>query len=975
MSPHLFIAAVLLIQTPGGSVPAAAHPIRPAAVDAARAIVIAATRATERDSTAAVSARWNRALRTDSADGEALLGLGTLSRLSYEHAQAGRLYGLLVSRPADQFSVAGRLGLAEWERVHRSLREAARNFERAAEAARVVGDPNLEAEALVGVARVRARTDPPDTALALLARAERLLAGSSGDLGATVSCVRADVLGGAGRPGVRAAADAGLALARSARAGGVCWQTLGAHLVNTVDDPTATRVPFDSAEALHRSARDLVGLAQTLVARGGDRLSYLDLGAARADLDSGVAIARAVRMPLAGATGLRLLGQIAWITGDQHSAVRLQEAAESALAGYGDVLADLQGVSARGRLALRLGRLDEAETAYTSVLAAARTLQRPSNVYLARMALAWIMGLRGDWEGAHAETERVVDYMRVQGRAGWIDGLAYSRGVIALRRGDLETAERHFGTPLRRSATAEYLARHQAHSRLAELYAERGELDRAVRELDGATDELDSLRQTLPLRELRLLVFQASADAEGPDPGQAAVVASLARHGRAGEAFRLTERRRARELADRLLQAEFLAADGDHAGPADARGLTPASALPALDEHTALIEYAAGRRGQPTTIFVLTAGGLRAHVAAPLDSMAADLERVIALLRQGRAAGTPARRISAELLRPALTGLPAAVRRLVIVPDDVLHRLPFDALPLADGVPLVSRYAVGIAPSAAVAATLQARRGPGREPRVLALGDPEFARERAAAPGSASAVYRTAFEESGGLVRLAASAGEASAAARFGTGSVVRLRGEASEAFLKAAALDSFAVLHLATHALVSELTPSRTALALAPGGGEDGFVGPGEIAALRIGADLVVLSACRTASGVVIGGEGVQGLTAPLLQAGARAVLATLWPVRDQATGSLMRNFYTGLAGGRSASDALREAKLAAMRRGAPASEWAAFTLVGDPLVQVPLRPPRSGWQWSAGAAAVGALLALGYGAVMRRRRRSDAA
>ncbi|MGH7536669.1 MAG: CHAT domain-containing protein [Gemmatimonadales bacterium] len=81
-----------------------------------------------------------------------------------------------------------------------------------------------------------------------------------------------------------------------------------------------------------------------------------------------------------------------------------------------------------------------------------------------------------------------------------------------------------------------------------------------------------------------------------------------------------------------------------------------------------------------------------------------------------------------------------------------------------------------------------------------------------------------------------------------------------------------------------------RTALALTPGQGEDGFVTPGELAGLRLDADLVVLSACRTAGGVVVDGEGVQGLTAPLLAAGARSVVATSWQVGDQLTVPLGR-------------------------------------------------------------------------------------
>jgi CHAT domain-containing protein len=186
----------------------------------------------------------------------------------------------------------------------------------------------------------------------------------------------------------------------------------------------------------------------------------------------------------------------------------------------------------------------------------------------------------------------------------------------------------------------------------------------------------------------------------------------------------------------------------------------------------------------------------------------------------------------------------------------------------------------------------------------------------------------------------------------------------ASEAYLERARLDRFRVIHLATHAIVDDRSVARTAIALTPGPDDDGFVGPAELAALPLRADLVVLSACRTAAGVLVAGEGIQGLTAPLLQAGARSVVATRWRIGDRAALAMIRPFYDALATGRSVGDALQAAKLAALHRGAPAREWVTFTAVGDPLVRIPLHRPRAPWEaWAAGFAVIGVLLgALGY-------------
>ena len=136
------------------------------------------------------------------------------------------------------------------------------------------------------------------------------------------------------------------------------------------------------------------------------------------------------------------------------------------------------------------------------------------------------------------------------------------------------------------------------------------------------------------------------------------------------------------------------------------------------------------------------------------------------------------------------------------------------------------------------------------------------------------------------------------------------------------------------------------------------------------------MLSACRTAGGVAIAGEGMEGLTAPLVAAGARAVLATQWRIGDRSTVRLVSDFYSALARGLPVAEALQAAKLLAMRRGAPASEWAGFTVVGDPLARVGVTapPPTTPRGWVAAAALV--LLAVAgaaYLAVRRRARSSD--
>jgi CHAT domain-containing protein len=167
---------------------------------------------------------------------------------------------------------------------------------------------------------------------------------------------------------------------------------------------------------------------------------------------------------------------------------------------------------------------------------------------------------------------------------------------------------------------------------------------------------------------------------------------------------------------------------------------------------------------------------------------------------------------------------------------------------------------------------------------------------------------------------------------------MVRLRADASEAWLKQAPLEQYGLIHIGAHAVVSDDDLGGSAVALAPGGGEDGFVTAADLAALSLRADLVVLSGCRTAGGVVVFGEGIQGLTAPLLRAGARSVLATSWTVRDADAARFTSRFYGELERDGAVAQALARAKRAARTAGQPASVWAGFVLVGNPYARLPV-------------------------------------
>jgi CHAT domain-containing protein len=290
----------------------------------------------------------------------------------------------------------------------------------------------------------------------------------------------------------------------------------------------------------------------------------------------------------------------------------------------------------------------------------------------------------------------------------------------------------------------------------------------------------------------------------------------------------------------------------------------------------------------------------------------------------------------------------------------------------SNGKFLLERFTIATTPAGSIAVQLWERSTKAATSRMAVLADPRFEHERRA---SASAeTFRSAMAGTDGLPRLRGSGREARAVARYADQATVLRRKKASESWLKSAELDQFAVVHFATHALVDEGSLSNTALALAPGGSDDGFVHAGELANLDLSAELVVLSACRTAGGAIVRGEGVQGLAAPLLAAGARAIAATWWPIGDIATRQVVDDFYREMASGQKAGDALRTAKLAALKRGEPPSVWAAFTLVGDPFARPPLQLPSSPNLLVPLLALAGVMILATYGVVRRRRRVGDA-
>jgi CHAT domain-containing protein len=161
---------------------------------------------------------------------------------------------------------------------------------------------------------------------------------------------------------------------------------------------------------------------------------------------------------------------------------------------------------------------------------------------------------------------------------------------------------------------------------------------------------------------------------------------------------------------------------------------------------------------------------------------------------------------------------------------------------------------------------------------------------------------------------------------------------DASRATAMSPELGRYRIVHFATHSIFDNEDPSRAGIVLSlfdkHGQPQDGFLRLHDVYRLDLPAELVVLSACNTALGKPVKGEGLVGMVRGFMYAGAKRVVASVWNVEDEATGALMTRFYQEMfRNNRSPAAALRQAQLA-MRdhdRWQPPFYWAAFILQGE--------------------------------------------
>lgn len=940
-SPPAGVGASSAVQLPSPGTGASRAVPPPAS--APRAVVRAAVAAVEADRVAAFRDSLRRA-----PSPLATLGLATLDRLTYRYAAADSGYRQLqgAAEPGVAGQAAVGLGLSLLARG--ALAEA--DGQLAPLAARPSPD---QAEALAHLAMVRMRTAGARAADALLVQAAALAAREEAGLQALVRCQQALVRVQLGDPSVATLVREGVRLADAAGAPRVRGSCLlaEAQALERAGDVAAARALLGRLATLQRRLHHYHGLAATLQWDGYAALGSGAYAEARRLLDSALVMAdRSGNATTAAWTHLNL-AELAMRLREGPAAARHAARASEGFRTVGDRWGRMVATGLAGQSYLLAGNDSAAAPLLREALL--RQAEVGSGGYTAETLrdLAVLARRRGDLAGADSLLRLGRTRAAAEGQRGWATELAYEAALVTLARGEAGAASRQLQAVLAALPRDEPGRRHDVQLRLAEALAADGDLEGAVRAVAEADAQADRWRGSLTDADLRLRWLQARRLDWDTDLGTAGLVARLLNADRPDEAFAIAERRRARALEARLL-----------ARRTEAGRPAPAAPPPTLEEvqarlpaGTALLAYVTDRNDGPTSTFLVTRGAVRTQVLDALAPMAPALDRFTGLVQSGAGAQRAAGTLGAALLPTALATLPDSVHRLVVVADGLLLRVPFDLLRLPGGTPLGTRFAITAAASAARAvapAPPFTRAGRGS---MVALGDPLL--NGAMVPGDSMLPPLPGAQREAELARTFAG-GQAFTGAR------------ASEATLRRVAGTPVAVLDIAAHAFSGQGTEDAQGIALAAGEGQDGFVDVRELAALRLDAGLVILSGCRTDDGALVDGEGIQGLATPLLESGARAVLATRWPVRDADAARVVELVLEQLEDGWPVGDAVARAKRIAADQ-SRTFDWAAFVLVGDGTLRLPLeRTARLTPLLQLGLGALVLAAAAALGAYSARRR-----
>ncbi len=853
------------------------------------------------------------------------LGETAEARAAFEKAAA------LQHESGDPYSEgAARSNLCLMDLVRGELRSGLDCYDRVLPMLRQAGAPALEGAALTSAGRAWDVLGEPQRALAAYRQARERMR-ETGDREGEARCLT--FLGALSQEtgsSQEALAELGEALEAFRALGDRRWQGTVFHELGSIyyglGDWSQAAAHYQQALKLQREVGDRAQEASTLINLGLVASHLGRLREAFEDHQRALALKREVGDGWGEGRALTQLGRSALALGDTAAALDALSRAVERLRAVGSRADEAEALRSRGEVFLGLGQPEKGLEDLRAALALDQSAGYPAGEGEAEHALA-----QGEHRLGHAAEAR-----------------AHAAAALALFEG-LRT---RVGDPDLLASLSD--REHHAYELQLELLMEAHRAD------PGAGFDRQALESSERARARTLVELLGEAGVEaGPEVDPAllerrkSLLSRLSAKAERSARQPAGDPRRADLEAEQsallrdldLVDAEIRERSPGYASLTEPRPLSTAGIQALLDPGMLLLSYALGE--QRSYLWAVTPEAVASFELpgrAEIEPLARRLHQELSAfdVETRRREALDAAALGRLLLGPVADRLGG--RRLVVVADGALQYVPFAVLvsPGEPAEPLIVRHEIVELPSAsalAVQRSVLARRPPAPK-RLAVLADPVFdASDPRVKP--APPVQRAAAAERGSsFERLPASRQEAEAIAALAPAgeSLVALDSAASKELVLSGRLADYRIVHFATHGVIDAEHPALSGLVLSrvgpDGSPREGFLHLRDIYNLRLDADLVVLSGCRTALGKETHGEGMIGLTRGFLYAGARRVVASLWPVEDQATAALMRRLYgalwkTGLA----PAAALREAQLEIRRerRWRDPYYWAGFVLEGD--------------------------------------------
>ena len=771
------------------------------------------------------------------------------------------------------------------------------------------------------------------------------------------------------------------------------YNNLGlAHRV--LGDLPAAREAYTEALKRWRELGEIAHEATTLHNRGrsffylGDRARALD------DLDRALRLRRRLGDRRGEASTLTAIAWVYLRSGDPQTAYTDFRLAQALLEDEGDVRAQAITLYSMGVALLDLGETEEALTCFRRALPTFLDLGDRRQAAWVRHNIGRALRAAGRLEEAIEAHRQALMIFEETGALSATIAARQSLAFAERQRGELHVARREIERVLR-DVEAQRLKPASQHLRTSYFATQQSSYDFYVdllMELHRRDTEAGHDRRALAISErarsrsqLDLMIESGADLLRGADPALSAESRELEQRIGAKELQRLWLREGADtsaaqlEAVERSLR-ELLRQYGEvqariRAGHADSALFEP-RLLEAdeirrqvADSATVILEYDLG--DERSYLWAVTPDGVSSFELpgrSEIESLARRAYELLTVSHQRKwrvRTSLALAELSEMLLQPA-AGLLSG-KRLVFVSEGALHYVPWSALPVpratatakepspatidVEAPPLSSEYEVVSIPSASLLAQLR-RNVSRRRPAtgiVAVLADPVFdADDPRLEPEFRPAADRLGDTTRGGLdptapgsyPRLTESRREAEAILALAPpeSTFAAFSFNANREVMLDGHLAGYRILHLATHGELNAEHPELSRLVLSrfdrAGQPREGFVFAHEIYNLDLPADLVVLSACQTALGKEVRGEGLIGLSQSFLYAGAASVIVSLWKVDDRATAELMSRFYDQLLGqGLRPAAALRAARESIRHERAWQAPyyWAGFVIQGE--------------------------------------------